>query len=407
MHVAGYPSCICCCATNLTIGYMTNMPSSSSGNVLEMAVAPYERASFEHELAQTLAHDMAVFLDLSSNAQLRCYALVNVGQCGEITEHRQQDSQIAYLVRRHGLNIEELFRHTPEAALAGIGPWLIELPPSLLQCPETSAALYDLALHAGTVQALSLLASPLRAAHLAAHLRSWLHGLILPDPMIANDEAMGGVIRWFDPRTGFDIVSCWSEADQRNFLRAFTWAGWNAKFEPQGRRGSPSPVYESAERTEPLPLDKDLLLALAPLNHADDLLADVLEQAETKTFAFIAPALQRWVAIAQVVAAQELGIADRESRLTLLHHALSLHPDLSRLPGLQERLAKEAASGRVLAHVLDARSASWWQEQRDAAPAVWAQWAHQFLAPAIARLTEGVAKHPFMGLLASSTPYLR
>ena len=378
-----------------------------SGNVSEEKVTPYERTSFEHQLAQSLAHDVTVFADLSRKAKLRCYALVNVGQCGEITELRQQDSQIAYLVRRHGLQIEELFLHTPEHALAGIGPWLIELPPLLTGSPVVSAALYDLALHAGIVQALSLIASPLRPAHLAAHLRSWLHGSILPDPTIADDEVMGGVIRWYDPRTGFDIVSRWPKADQRKFLRAFTWAGWDAQFEPQGRRCSTAPIFETAERTEPMPLTKDLLLALAPLNYADDLLADVLEQAETKTFAPIALALQRWVALQQVRAAKQLGITDRESRLTLLHHAMSLHPDLSNLPGLRERLAKEAASGRVLAHVLDARPAPWWLEHREAAPAVWAQWAHHFLKRVIARRSESVATHPFAELLTSSTPSLR
>ena len=375
-------------------------------------VAPYEKTSFEHQLAQTLAHDMAVFVEMSHKAQLRCYALVNVGQCGEVTEDRKHDSQIAHVVQRHGLNTEELFRHTPEVALAGIGPWLIELPAPLAASlpaplsasPQTCGALFDLALHAGTQQALSLVASPLRPAHLAAHLRSWLHGLILPDPTIASDEAMGGVICWFDPRTGFDIVACWPEIDQHNFLSAFTWAGWSAAFEPQGRRCSTFPIFQSAERTEPLPLGKNLLLALAPLNRADELLADVLERAETKTFAPIAPALQRWVALQQVLAAQQLGIADRESCLTLLHHAMSLHPDLSRLPGLHEHLIKEAASGRALAHVLNARPLAWWQEHRDAAPAVWAQWAHHFLAPAKARRIENSAMHPFAGLLSSSTP---
>lgn len=385
---------------------MPNMPPLP-GNAPPVAVAPYERTNFEYQLAQTLAHDMSVFVEMSCKAQLRCYALVNVGQCGEVPEDRQQDSQIAHVVRDHGLNIEALFRHTPEAALAGIGPWLIELPASLLANAQTGGALYDLALHAGTVQALSLVASPLRPAVLAAHFRSWLHGLILPDPTIAHDESMGGVIRWFDPRTGFDIVSCWPEAEQRNFMSAFTWAGWSATFEPQGRRCSAFPVFRSVERTEPLLLNKELLLALAPLNYADELLADVLEQAETKTFVSIAPALQRWVAIQQVNAAQQLGITDRASRLTLLHHALSLHPDLSRLPGLQERLDREAASGRVLSHVLDARPPAWWQEHRNAAPAIWAQWAHHFLAPALARKTDNLATHPFVGLLASSNPYLR
>lgn len=364
-----------------------------------MDIPPYERMAFEHELAQTLAHDIGVFAESCRQSEQRCYALVSVGQCEEIQQNRQDDSRMARLVQRHMLEVEALFWHTPEAELAGIGPWLIELPLSSQGTAMWPALLHELALEAGVVHALSLVASPLRPLTLARHMRSWMKGLILPDPGLVGDEAVGAVLRWFDPRIGFDMVSLWPESEQRDFLRAFTWAGWDARFEPRGMRCSRPRAPASAERTEPLPLDMPLLQAIAPLSRAEELLDDVRQQAEAKAFDHIAPALQCWVAIDQLSAIQRLAIDDHDSKITLLHHALSLHPGLSRLPGLKERLAEEARSGGVLAHVLDAQSEQWWQEHREAAAGVWAQWAHHFLMPLQARLAIGGAAHPFMALL--------
>lgn len=349
-----------------------------------MEIAAYEREAFEQDIAQTLAHDMNAFARLSHRAGQRCHALVSAGQCGAVDEHRQEDSWTARLVAQGQLDATPLFLHTPEAAAAGVGPWLIELP-----APREGAApsrlLHDLAHGAGAVHALSLMASPLRPTALAAHLRSWLDGLIPADPAIADDEAVGAVVRWFDPRIGFDMVALWPEADRRDFLRAFTWAGWDVRFHPRGLPCSKPHAPASAERVAPMLLHKELLLSMVPLNQADELLAEVLEAGEAQAFAHIAPALLRWIALDQVQAAQRLGIADRDARLTLLHHSLSLHPGLPRVPGLQEWLAEAAGQGRTLAHVLDARPPGWWQRQRNAAPHAWAQWAHQFLVPLQAR----------------------
>lgn len=367
-----------------------------------MDIPRYERVAFEQEIARTLSHDLAVFADLCRQNEQRCYALVSTGQCEEIKQDRQYDSRMARLVQRHALEVEALFQHTAEAALASIGPWLIELPLSSQGAAVAPELLHELALEAGVVHALSMVSSPLRSLTLANHLRSWMRGLILPDPSLVGDEAVGAVLRWFDPRIGFDMVSLWPESEQRDFMRAFTWAGWDARFEPRGMRCSRPRAPASAERTEPLPLDMPLLQAIAPLSRADELLDDVRQQAEAKAFDHIAPALQRWVAIDQLSAIQRLAIDDHDSKITLLHHALSLHPGLSRLSGLEERLAEEARSGGVLAHVLDAQPQQWWQEQRQVAAGVWAQWAYHFLMPLQMRLAISGVAHPFTALLPAA-----
>ena len=368
---------------------------------METTSPSYERAAFEKVIVDTLTHDIATHVCLARQTSQRCFALIDAGQCGPLDEQRQDADAIARLVVSHQLEATPLFFQTPEAPVASAGPWLIELPVAN-NGDIAMDVLVDLVRTAGLVHALSLVVSPLRPFALITHLRSWLDAVIPPDPTIPGDEAAGAVLRWYDPRVGFDMVACWPQAQQNDFLRAFSWAGWDAGFNPRGLRCSQLRSPQCAVREQPLVLNKDFLLAMTPLSQADDLLADVLERADASTFDPIAPALRRWVALDQVEQARQLDIDDHDSKITLLHHALSLHPGLSRLPGLKERLAEEARSGGVLAHVLDAQPERWWREHREAAAGVWAQWAHHFLMPLQARLAAGGMAHPFTALLPAT-----
>lgn len=367
-----------------------------------METPTYEREAFDDEISQTIAQDIGTFSRLARQTGQRCHALVNAGQCGVVEEDRQEDGWAARLVARYQLDATPLFLHTQEAAAAGVGPWLIELPPM----PPAGAApwLHDLARGAGAVQALSLVASPLRPVTLAVHLRSWLDAVIPADPALDNDEAVGAVLRWFDPRIGFDMVARWPNDARQDFLSAFTWAGWSAEFHPRGLRCSKPHAPQSAARTEPMRLDKDLLLAMASLNRADALLAHVHERFGSQAFQHIAPALQRWIAIDQLQAVQQLGLTDFEGWITLLQQSLSLHPELPYLPGLAESLVDARSAGRTLAHVFEAQPANWWQQQQNAAPHKWAQRASRFLAPLQARRGTPDAAHAFSTLFSAALP---
>lgn len=362
---------------------------------------PYQRASFEQDLAQVLAHDMASFAWLACRAGQRCCALVDAGPRGLVDVHWQGESWMHRLIAQYELEGTPLFFRTPEAHAAESGPWLVDLPMS----PEgevPAELLFDLAQGPGMTQALSLVASSLRPITLAKHLRSWLEGWIPADPDLPGDEAFGAVVRWFDPRIGFDMVALWPEKERRDFLRAFAWGGWDVQFNPRGFRCSEPHAPQGAHRTEPLLLDKGLLLAMVPLNQADELLAEVMEQEGAQAFAHVSPVLQRWIAFDQMQAIEPLPLADRDSRMTLLHHALTLHPGMPRLPDLHARLVKEVGAGRLLSHLLHSLPASWWQSHREAAPGVWAQWAHHFLAPLQERCAARNAGHPFTALFPAA-----
>ena len=381
--------------------------TSNALNSLEVSShASPDRSAFEHAVTQTLVRDIDTFVQLAQQAGQRCFALLNVLECREGFDSAPDAGPVADLVRRYKLVPEKLLMHTPEAALADIGPWLIELPTSSPDRASSTELLHDLARESGLFHGLSLLASPLRIGTLAAHLRSWLHGTILPDPDLKNDEAMGALLRWFDPRVGFDMVSLWPTPERHQFLQAFTWGGWDIHLAPVGHRCSAGRMPQRADRVGRLLLDKCLLIAMAALSRADDLFADVVEQGQPRTFAAIAPALQRWIAANQYDAAIGLGIADRASRVCLLHHALSVHPNLSASPGLKGRLANEVPFGRGLAHVLAAQTPDWWQTRRAAAPAIWAQWTSQFLSPLTERQALAPAGHPFAALMRPTTQQL-
>ncbi|PZQ65006.1 MAG: hypothetical protein DI563_26120 [Variovorax paradoxus] len=228
--------------------------------------APYDRQSFEREIEQTLVSDMAAFARLSQRSGMHCHALVDAAACGQLDEQRPDEGAIARLAARHPVEATPLFLLTPEADIAGAGPWLIELPVSE-DGEAVPALLSDLARVAGLAQALSLMASPLRSTTLAIHLRGWFDGRIPADPTIADDEDAGAVLRWYDPRVGFDMVALWPEADRDAFLSAFTWAGWDAAFTPRGLRCTRSRDPRAAPRPQPMTLGTDLLRAMGVLSH--------------------------------------------------------------------------------------------------------------------------------------------
>ncbi len=362
---------------------------------------PYDRQSFERDIEQTLVSDMAAFARLAQRSGMHCHALVDAAACGPLEEQRPDEGAIARLAARHPVEATPLFLLTPEADIAGAGPWLIELPVS----DDGEAApvlLSDLARVAGLPHALSLMASPLRSTTLAIHLRGWFDGRIPADPTIADDEDADAVLRWYDPRVGFDMVALWSEADRDAFLSAFTWAGWDAAFTPRGLRCTRPRDPRASPRSQPMTLGTDLLRAMGALSQADDLLADAQGNAQADAFDAVAPALRRWVAIDQWQQARHLGLESRESCMALLHTALTLHPGVSRLEGLREHLAQGASGGHTLEHLLATRSVDWWAEHRRAAPDVWARWAHHYLEPLRERRMAPAAAHPFVALLPAS-----
>ncbi|QFZ84903.1 DUF4123 domain-containing protein [Variovorax paradoxus] len=344
---------------------------------------PHEPAAFNKEVTQALAHDMGVLLTCSTS--MPRYALVELGQC-EMTDREA----IALGVQTHGLEVERLFDGTPESELADQGPWLIQFP-----VQPSGALLETLALHAGVHHALSMVASTLALDDLANHMRSWIEGLIPPDPTIDGDESCGAVLRWFDPRIGLDMPGCWPAADRLQFMQAFRWwAAWGADFSPRVMQGPG--LNRAAPRAEPLPLDQALLLALDQLNTAETMLASVRENdIEPGELDHIAPALQRRLAHRLLDEAQRLGLGEWADQYMLLAMGLRLHPDIAEAQALQPILVAAATGEQGLGAAIADIDNAVWRDLVEEAPQVLALHSHALLEPLRQRRLAAVSAHPF------------
>lgn len=352
-----------------------------------VGLPPHEPAAFDAEVARTLAHDMGVLL--AAAAGMPCYALVELGQCPRIDDR----SAIALCVLNHGLEVARLFDGTPEAELADQGPWLIEL--STQKPGEVLKVVEVLASHAGAHHALSLMVSPLPLRALADHLRSWLEGLIPPDAQLQGDEAMGAVLRWFDPRIGLDVPSCWPDEDRMQFVRAFRWwAAWQPDFSPRLMRGGMH--NRAAPRIGPLPLDAPLMLALDKLNTPENMLAFVRENdIEPGELDRIAPSLQRWLAHRLLDDARRLGLTDWADRYMLLSMGLRLHPDIAEVEALHPVFAAAAEGREALGAAVVGIDPDRWTDLAEQAPQALALHSHTLLAALRKRRTDARAAHPF------------
>lgn len=293
----------------------------------------------------------------------RHYALVSAGQSHAVDP--------ASLLEAHGLDHEQLFLQTPEADMADAGPWLIALPPA----PD--ASLLSALSAQACDDALTLLASPIKLAPLAAHLRSFLHARLE-----GGDEDVPVLLRYFDPRIGFDAVEHWPAEARRAFLQPMAWwAGWDAQ--GQARRLSGPGRTASTHQARPMRLSKtwsDALATVGAPQLAAALLAEELEEtrhADVHWLTRMHPLLQRGIAREAMDFATGAGLVTWNDRLTacrqalLTHAAFHSHPALAKAPAAPPSQSDSAESAPptldALLTTLPASVRQGWLHDRDAA----------------------------------------
>ena len=262
---------------------------------------------------------------------LHRYALVSAGQC----LHHLPES----LAATHGLLHECLFLQTSEAESADVGPWLIALPPA------TDAALQDALAWQAADEALTLLASPLRLPALAAHLRGFLHGTL--DNGRA-DHGIAVLLRYFDPRIGFDAVQHWAPALRDAFLQPLAWwAGWDAAGQPRFLKGRARLSANPPAGRLPLPPtwrkavdavgEPQLLAALtAEALEADDPVA-------AQSLALVHPLTQRRIVREALDFAASAGLSGWTDRSLACRQALLVHARFHAHPAVAAALANRAS----------------------------------------------------------------
>lgn len=186
------------------------------------------------------------------------YALVSAGQC--------EEGVVARMVAMQELACERLFMQTPEAEMADIGPWLVEIPTS-----SSESLRYALA-HQAAAEALTLMASPLRLQKLSAHLRGFLSGTLLDGSSV--------LLRYFDPRIGFDMFAHWSDPVQRKFSRPLAWwAGWDGDLRIRYIKGGAD--TEITPSNEGVELTAEWVQAIDKAGEANLVIALLCEELET------------------------------------------------------------------------------------------------------------------------------
>lgn len=286
------------------------------------------RAEFDAMLHQSLQAHMQrllttqVRLPAGDQADLRHYALVSAGQCTRWSA--------ADMVATHTLEHERLFIQTPEADMAEIGPWLIELPRAV------GPALLDALAQQASEEALTLIASPLRLAALGAHLRSFMYGTLEPDVDV--------LLRYFDPRIGFDAVEHWPAPAKQAFLRPLAWwAGWDARGQQRKLKGSAS-VHGTplGERQRLPPQWSEAIGTLSEPHLMAVLLAEELDAQEDPAAEWLGqihPLVQRQIVRDALTFAEQAGLAGWDDRSLLCRKALLEHARFYTHPALRHALA--------------------------------------------------------------------
>lgn len=263
----------------------------------------------------------------SASTPLRHYALVSAGQC--------EDGAVAHLVAMQELACERVFMQTPEAELADIGPWLLEIPAS------PSASLRHALAHQAAAEALTLMASPLRLQKLSEHLRGFLSGT-LPD-------GSSVLLRYFDPRIGFDMLMHWPDAVKQKFIGPLAWwAGWDGDLRVQRINGAADATI--AMSNNEIELTADWVQSMDKAGEANLIVALLCEESEAsnptaaRLLAQMHPMLRRQIAQGALAFARRAGLTGWENKALACRHALLKHARFYAHPGFIEALSSAPLS---------------------------------------------------------------
>ena len=331
-------------------------PMQDTG-LVQRAKAEFEATLHQWLLAQLhrmlTTHGASTTRPAESDGAMHHYALVSAGQCKE--------GAIAEMVAMHALPHERLFIRTPEAEFADIGPWLVCLP-----AQPGESLLHDLA-HQAAQHALTVLSSPLHLFKLGEHLRRFMYGTAIDETPV--------LLRYFDPRIGFDVVANWQPDIRRNFMQPLGWwAGWSGFFEPQHLSGKaivdalPSPV-----RILLTDQWSDAIDAVGEAHLTAALLAEELEDtapATAEQLAQIHPLLQRHIAQDALNFVDQAQLTGWDNKALACRQALLKHARFYTHPAFKEALRQTDAAGpyalRNAMRAMPAKTAQDWARDHDA-----------------------------------------
>lgn len=303
----------------------------------------WTQASLRQLFRQALLGDVQAWLASKTEPDLvPTYALVDAGQF-HLTE-----VNLVGLLGDTGVSYEPLLRHTPEAQLEIVGPYLIDLANTTNQALEAIVGLME---YGWTV---SFLSSRLPAWKLHTHLRGCLN---------AELESRTPVqLRFYDPRIMTSLLTIVDAEPLRTALLGplDTVAGWDRSLQWQAVKGANRQPFRTAQDYFVLP--DTLLAALGKAGETDLILNKITaEDIRPGELDMLAPHLQYQIVANLARRARHLGLTSKANIRLFCSIGLRAGITFDQVtPGIAQALASpQQADVRFLAAVRAVNDTEW------------------------------------------------
>ncbi|QEZ44456.1 DUF4123 domain-containing protein [Cupriavidus oxalaticus] len=304
-----------------------------------MMHSDWRQPALRGEFGQAMLLDVRRWLtSVAGPEKVAPYALIDAGQL-HLTE-----VDLETLLRQNHLAFEPILRHTPEAGLESVGPYLVELSDANAKALEAVAGLME---HGWPVCFLS---SRLPDLKLHTHLRGCLNGLL--------ESGAPVQLRYYDSRVMASLLELAPEDVRVPLLApldAIAW--WNRTLRWEVARGSNSRRFQSADAS--FSLSDTLISALGRAGEPDLILSQIAEEDTAPgELDALAPHLQYQIVADLVRRAREHGLSSKAGIRVFCSIGLRVCPTFDQaLAGIAQALTssnrKEEAFLGMVARVIN------------------------------------------------------
>ncbi|MFJ4293192.1 DUF4123 domain-containing protein [Cupriavidus sp. NPDC089707] len=285
-----------------------------------MTQSDWRQPALRGDFRQAMLMDLRRWLtSVAGLERVSAYALIDAGQL------HLTDVDLEALLRQNHLSFEPVLRHTPEAGLESVGPYLVELSAANAKALEAVTGLTE---HGWPVCFLS---SRLPDLKLHTHLRGCLNGLL--------ESGAPVQLRYYDSRVMTSLLAMAPDHVRASLLAPLdTIAWWNRALRWEVTRGSNSHQFQSEEASFSLP---DTLISALGKAGEPDLILSLIAEEDTASGELdaLAPHLQYQIVADLVRRAREHGLSSKAGIRLFCSIGLRVCPTFDQaLPGVTQVL---------------------------------------------------------------------
>lgn len=307
-----------------------------------MIDSDWRQAAFRGQFRQAMLADLQHWLASETGPDAApAYALIDAGQL-YLTE-----VDLEALLRQHGFAFEPLLRHTPEAQLESVGPYLV---------PLDKATAHGLGAIAGLMEygwPVCFLSSRLPDFKLHSHLRGCLNGRL--------ENGASVQLRYYDARILPPMLAIASDDVSAPLLApldAVAW--WDRTLHWQVTKGGNSPQFQA--NTAAFELSDTLIAALGIAGEPDLMLSLITEEDTTASeLDALAPHLQYQIVAELVQRARAHGLTSKAAIRLFCSIGLRVCPMFDQaLPGVALALTSLRRKDEAFLEAVDMASNDQW-----------------------------------------------